>query len=189
MQESYAKYILLLSRYCSSENAICHAGSTLPYDTLEMLRLRWALIHLTAPVDFEPQKCCWSNCPSTESFSHFAEFLSHFFKCEYANNTEYLCLLSLERAWYDNRCAWLTGSMRLPENEVQNMSGLTWPSEYQNFRRKQTVPLEPYEKWTKIETGNATIDAVRYGVSLTYQGWAGKSISLTGSRGCSWCEK
>ena len=134
-----------------------------------MLRLRWAIVHLTAPADFEPQKCCWSKCTSRESFPHLAELLAHFLKCEYSNTTEYPCLLSLERAWYDNRCAWLIEPMLSPENEVRNGSGLTWPSEYQKFKRKQPVPLEPYEKWARIETGNATIDAVRYGVSVTFR--------------------
>ena len=133
-----------------------------------MLRLRWALVHLTAPGAFKPQKCCWSNCTSTEPFPHLAEFLAHFDKCEYSNTIEYPCLLSLERAWYDNRCAWLIESMLSPENEVRYKPELTWPKEYQMFKRKQRVPLVPYERWSKIKTGNATIDAVRYGVSVTY---------------------
>ena len=151
-----------------------------------MLRLRWALVHLTAPATFKPQKCCWSGCPSTDAFPHLAGFLAHFDKCKYSSTIEYPCLLSLERAWYDNRCAWL---MLVPNSTVRNQPGLTWPIEFRKFEKGQRVPLDSYHGWHKMKRDNTTIEAVRYGVSVTYSDRASKSVMLTRFRECSWYRK
>ena len=139
----------------------------MPYDTQELLRLRWVLAHLPAPADFKPQRCCWSACPIRLPFPNLAAFLVHFLACEHRNVPEYPCLYSLDCAWYDNRRAWQVESTLPLEEDAQIKPGLTWPSNGQAFSKRQSLPLDLYKNWTEREISSGKVDAVRYKVSIS----------------------
>ncbi|KAH7335105.1 kinase-like domain-containing protein [Pyrenochaeta sp. MPI-SDFR-AT-0127] len=123
---------------CSSGNTYCVAGSRTSYESRELLRLRWLLVHLPSPDHFKPQKCL------------------HFMECQYVEINEYPCLAKLERAWYDNRNAWCKEAF---SGSIGTVTGLMWPAE---FEEGADLTCLKEHKWRILETGNAVLDAVSY---------------------------
>ncbi|OAP55742.1 hypothetical protein AYL99_09894 [Fonsecaea erecta] len=151
---------------CLSESSPCGAASTTPYETRSTLRLRWAINHLADVAGFQPQMCCWPACSSKSPFPSLSTFLSHIVICQDVDKAQYACLRRLERAWYDNRCAWGLQFSSSSSSQMQGpwlRSELRWPFEDGEFGNRESPPeLEAERKPLDPASEKAEVDIARY---------------------------